>query len=130
MVGAPRRLSDRALLAFNAWFSSRAGVWHVLLATLLIVTIERLFPHLDDHGFWLLYWLTVWSAITQNALAYGGAESGRKLAAMQADHATLLRAIHDLTARQQTMLAAIQASETQEEADLARIERELAERSP
>lgn len=124
------RISDRALVAFNAWFSSRAGVWHTLCVVLAIVIVERLFPRADPSMFALMAWLTIYSAVTQPALACVGRESADTLVRMQADHAALLRAIHDLTARQQTMLVAIQASEAHEEADLARIERELAERSP
>jgi len=66
-------LESRVLARFNHWFTSQGGVYQTLLITLTICTAERVFPHLDPHGFWLLYWLTVYSAITQPALAYSTA---------------------------------------------------------
>lgn len=62
-----------ALRRFNVWFTSQGGVYQTFLITILIVVFERVFPHLDPHGFWLLYWLTVYSAVTQPALAYSTA---------------------------------------------------------
>lgn len=63
---------QRFLQSFDEWFSSERGVYQTLLITLLICVAELLFPHLDPHGFWLLYWLTVYSAVTQPALANTG----------------------------------------------------------
>jgi hypothetical protein len=68
-------LPNRALVIFSEWFMSPRGVWQTFLITALIVIFELLFPHADPHGFWLLYWLTVYSAITQPALAYVGGKS-------------------------------------------------------
>lgn len=64
---------------FNRWFTSAAGVWQTCAVTLVIVVLERVFPHADPHGFWLLYILTVYSGVTQSALAYAGAQSADKL---------------------------------------------------
>lgn len=74
---------DAALDRFNEWFTSRGGVWHTLLVVLVIVVMERLFPHLDVNGFLLLYWLTVYSAVTQPALAMSGRISSERLQAME-----------------------------------------------
>lgn len=62
----------RILDAFNSWFVSDQGVWHTFLVTITIVVCEEMFSNLDPHGFWLLYWLTVYSAVTQPALARAG----------------------------------------------------------
>ncbi len=61
---------NRSLILFSEWFQSAAGVWQTALVVGFIVIIEGVFPHLDPNGFWLLYWLTVYSAVTQPALAY------------------------------------------------------------
>lgn len=73
-----RRRSDRVLGSFVAWFCSGMGVWQTSAVTLGIVALECTKVLRDDHGFWLLYWLTVYSAVTQPALAYSGAVQGRR----------------------------------------------------
>lgn len=55
---------------FAAWFQSAAGAWQTFFVLIGAVILEFVNPHLDAHGFWLLYWLTVYSAVTQPALAY------------------------------------------------------------
>jgi hypothetical protein len=75
-----RSLSDRLLGAFNRWFCSAAGTWHTFIVTGGLVVIEQMFPHLDPHGFWMLYILTVYSGVTQPALAYSGKQSSDQLA--------------------------------------------------
>lgn len=65
----------KLLEAFNRWFTSTAGVIQTFLITIAIVAVEEFWPHLDPHGFWLLYWLTVYSAVTQPALANVGAQN-------------------------------------------------------
>jgi hypothetical protein len=67
---------ERLLGAFNRWFASAAGVLQTFLMVTAIVVWERFYPHADEHGFWLLYWLTVYSAVTQPALAYIARKSG------------------------------------------------------
>jgi type VI protein secretion system component VasK len=44
-------------------------VWQTLGVCVLIVIVEIAWPTLDPHWFWLLVLLTVYSAITQPALA-------------------------------------------------------------
>lgn len=72
---ALKRLEWRVLERFNRWFTSEGGVYQTFLITLTIVGIEQAFPSLDQHGFWLLYYLTVYSAVTQPALAYAGRQN-------------------------------------------------------
>lgn len=67
---------ERSLSAFNRWFASAPGVLQTFLLVIAVVVYERIFPHADEHGFWLLYWLTVYSAVTQPALAYIARKSG------------------------------------------------------
>lgn len=71
--------SERILDGFSRWFASAAGVWQTAIITGLIVAAERVFPHIDPNGFWLLYLLTVYSGITQPALAYVGTLANKKL---------------------------------------------------
>ncbi len=61
---------------FADWFGSRAGVWQTLLAVLVVIGFEKAFPRSDPHGFLLLYWLTVYSAVTQPVLAYSSLQGG------------------------------------------------------
>lgn len=74
--------SEAVLDAFSRWFASAAGVWQTAIVTGLIVGAERVFPHIDPNGFWLLYLLTVYSGITQPALAYVGTLTNKKLDAV------------------------------------------------
>lgn len=78
-VGAP------LLTAFDRWFASSAGVWQTFAVTVVIVVLERVFPHVDPNGFWLLYVLTIYSGITQPALAHVGTESNKLLHAVLAE---------------------------------------------
>jgi hypothetical protein len=78
-----QKWSDRLLYRFDKWFSSGAGVWQTLVACIVIVVVEIVWPSLDPHWFWLLVFLTVYSAVTQPALAQSGAATAaeiRKLA--------------------------------------------------
>jgi hypothetical protein len=70
---------ERRLRRFNDWFSDAGGVWQTFLICLVIVCLEATHVIPDDHGFWLLYWLTVYSAVTQPALAYAGRLTGQRL---------------------------------------------------
>lgn len=69
---------ERALEWFADWFASRGGVWQTTVALIIIVTIEAAFSGLDPHGFWLLYWCTVYSAVTQPILAYCSRRAAEK----------------------------------------------------
>jgi hypothetical protein len=75
--------ADRALNWFADWFASRGGVWQTAIALLVVVLAERIWSHADPSGFWLLYWCTVYSAVTQPILAYCN-----RLAAEKADRDT------------------------------------------
>lgn len=66
------RAEARTLERFTRWFDSQGGVYQTFFITVGLVVFEALFPNVDQHGFWLLYWLTVYSAITQPALAHAG----------------------------------------------------------
>lgn len=66
------------LQKFARWFRSPAGIFQTLALVALIVIYEMIFPRVDEHGFWLLYWLTVYSAITQPILAYVADIAGAK----------------------------------------------------
>lgn len=73
---------DRLLDRFTCWFCSGGGVWQTAAITVAIVVAEATgFLH-DNHGFWLLYWLTVYSAVTQPALAHSGAMAADRTDAM------------------------------------------------
>lgn len=69
---------------FNRWFTSAAGVWQTGVCILAFVIVEASDRHLDPHGFWLLYALTVYSGVTQPALAYAGKVAGDRLEALEA----------------------------------------------
>jgi hypothetical protein len=60
----------KVLSRFAKWFASPGGVWQTFLATVALIVAENIWPDMDPHGFWLLYWLTAYSAITQPVLAY------------------------------------------------------------
>jgi hypothetical protein len=74
-----RSYTDRGFVAFNRWFTSRAGVFQTFVSCGVIVLLEALHVLPDEHGFWLLYYLTVYSAITQPALAASAAANEEKL---------------------------------------------------
>lgn len=61
---------------FSRWFASAAGVWQTLVATTAVVLLEQFGVIPDRSGFWLLYWLTFYSAITQPVLAYTNRSEG------------------------------------------------------
>lgn len=91
-----RELLDR----FNGWFSSSAGVWQTAVIACGIAAVELADPRLDPHGFWLLWALTIYSGITQPALAYSarvGAEQNEaietRLVRLEEEHGAILKAI-------------------------------------
>lgn len=73
--------ANKGFVRFNGWFTSRGGVYQTLCITLLLVIGEATGIIHDPHGFWLLYWLTVYSAITQPALAAASRYNEEKLEA-------------------------------------------------
>lgn len=108
-----KRFSDRTLYAFDKWFTSSNGVWQTLGVCLLIVAVELGFPSIDPHFFWLLMILTVYSAITQPALAQAGAATSESLRLMEekqneelAELAEILDDVKELLEEVQEMLEA------------------------
>lgn len=69
---------DRLLNRFTRWFCSKGGVWQTTGATLAVVAVEVSDRALDPHAFVLMAVLTVYSAITQPALAYSGQTSAAR----------------------------------------------------
>lgn len=90
--GAGSSLTDRLLARFNEWFCSGNGVWQTFLVVLVIVVLEQVFPHVDPHGFAVLYGLTVYSGITQPALAYAGRKSAEDIERLQLHLEALMEA--------------------------------------
>lgn len=100
-----RRLDDwmtgPVLARFNCWFTSAAGVLQTGVVVLGIAIVETAHPALDPHGFWLLWALTVYSGITQPALAYAGARAAEmneellaKVERLEEEHGRLLAELH------------------------------------
>lgn len=73
------KMSSKLLRAFDRWFTSSAGVWQTVIVCTAIVILEQTHVINDSNGFWLLYYLTFYSAITQPMLAHSGKENGEKL---------------------------------------------------
>jgi hypothetical protein len=121
--------SDWLVLRFNAWFCSRAGVWRTLFVVLGLVVAEQIRPHWDEHGFWLLFALTVYSGVTQPALAVAGQEAARRLEAMQLEHRLLLVAVQEVAGGLQRLeeVAVVEIVELRARLD-AQEERAVAER--
>lgn len=72
-------VANKGFERFNRWFTSRGGVYQTLGITVVLVALEATGVVHDPHGFWLLYWLTVYSAVTQPALAAGARVNEAKL---------------------------------------------------
>src|SRR6478752_2237806 len=66
------------LQVFARWFRSPAGICHTIALVAIAVIYEKMFPTSDPNGFWLLYWLTIYSAVTQPVLAYVADVAGAK----------------------------------------------------
>jgi hypothetical protein len=101
MLSVPKRWHTAELKAidgFTIWFTSSAGVAETAMVTAAVVVLEFSFPTVDPHLFWLLVWLTVYSAITQPALAYAGRMSSEhlmKLETQMGEHVKLLETRHE-----------------------------------
>lgn len=78
-----RWVTGPVLSAFNSWFCSAAGVLQTAVVVVAIMVLELTHPRLDPHGFWMLYLLTVYSGITQPALAYAGQQGARQMEALE-----------------------------------------------
>lgn len=61
---------ERWLGKFADWFASVAGIIQTSVFVAVVLVVEWFRPSLDPHGFWLLFWLTVYSGITQPVLAF------------------------------------------------------------
>lgn len=83
MIGPPESFVHRwqtsALARFDKWFTSPSCVWQTLFVCAVIVVVEVVRPSLDPHFFILLMVLTVYSAVTQPALAQSSATTSKKL---------------------------------------------------
>ena len=75
---------------FAAWFASGPGVWQTGAVTLAVVVVELCDRSLDPHAFMLMAVLTVYSAITQPALAYSGSVQAKHMEQMIAHMEALL----------------------------------------
>ena len=94
---------NRLLIRFDAWFSSGRGVYQTLIVCLIIIVVEEVWPTLDPHWYWLLVLLTVYSAITQPALAQSGAATMSELRRIEekqnadlAEHKAMLKEMHEI----------------------------------
>lgn len=67
-----KRLNTWLLRKFNNWFCSAQGVLQTTVIVMAVVVMEFADRGLDPHAFILMAVLTVYSAITQPALAYAG----------------------------------------------------------
>lgn len=72
-------MTGRAIDAFADWFGSVACVVQTLVVCAALVVAEAVWPTVDPHGFRYLYALTVYSAVTQPALAYAAERLARFL---------------------------------------------------
>lgn len=79
------------LQSFARWFRSPAGIWQTITAVALAVIFEKIYKHADPNGFWLLYWLTVYSAVTQPVLAYVADIAGTKTDSMMNEELRLIK---------------------------------------
>lgn len=64
------------LKLFARWFASASGVWQTVAICTVVVILEMTHVIHDPQGFWLLYWCTVYSAVTQPILAYTNKQEG------------------------------------------------------
>lgn len=111
-----RALKAKALFGFSEWFISARGVYQTFALVSVLCAIELLFPKLDAHGFWLLYYLTVYSAITQPALAYVSGQSS--------DHSEdVLKRVEELEitilAMEERILARMEAIDSHERGEVS-----------
>jgi hypothetical protein len=72
------------LKRFARWFASAAGVWQTAAVVLAWYGAEATGLIKDDQHFQMMVWLTIFSAVTQNILAYANrqdTEQGDKILA-------------------------------------------------
>ncbi len=68
---------------FADWFESQSGVLQTFMVCIGCVALEHVLPNIDNQGLQLLYWLTVYSAVTQPVLAYSNAKGIRAMRALE-----------------------------------------------
>ena len=107
-----RGLAERGISGFALWFSSAACVWQTALVVLAWVVVEIFFPQIDPHGFVLLYVLSVYSALTQPALAYAANLSA--LASRRAEEAQH-RSLQNQEAMMRALLAMMERMNEQDQ---------------
>lgn len=73
-----RPIHQRILAWFTDWFGSGAGVWQTAIVTVGVVIFEAFNRVADPHAFILMAALTVYSAITQPALAHAGVRAAER----------------------------------------------------
>lgn len=105
------KVPNSLLSAFGRWFPASAGVWQTFIAVGAITGLELAGIVHDDHGFWLLFWLTVYSAVTQPVLGYvnrldNSAETARANAAV--------KEMRELMSQMRELMVNIQAQENEE----------------
>ena len=94
MISPIRSWQDKALAWFDAWFTSPECVWQTLFACIVICVVEVAFPSLDPHYFYLLAILTLYSAITQPALAQASAATTKQLQTIIERQAGIIEMMH------------------------------------
>lgn len=65
------------LRRFGRWFASPLGIYQTIIVLALWIAGEKLHVIHDPSGYQILYWLTVYSAVTQPVLAFIAYEGGR-----------------------------------------------------
>jgi hypothetical protein len=98
------KLHHRILARFTEWFGSGGGVWQTTIFTLAIVAFELIDTGADPHGLLLMGALTVYSAITQPALAYSGSQSNKLLHEVLKNQGAMLHNQADILERIEHML--------------------------
>ena len=101
---------ENLLDSVNEWFCSDAGTVETFFFCVIVVIAEIVWPTIDPHGFWLLYALTVYSAITQPALARAGRISAEKTRDHDAKLEAIIRKVSDLEAQQMATIQAMSDS--------------------
>lgn len=72
----------RVLSWFGRWFASPLGIYQTVLVLVVWIVGEKIHVFRDPDGYQILYWLTVYSAVTQPILAFianRGAEDTAKV---------------------------------------------------
>lgn len=100
-------IPNSLLTAFGRWFPAAIGVWQTFIAIAVLTILENTGIVHDDHGFWLLYWLTVYSAVTQPVLGYVN-----RLDTARSDAA--VKEMRELMGQMRELMVSIQAQEGEE----------------